>query len=107
MGAVPVRAYCGPIHYRSHVQGVVAAHEEFLCNHSSIKGIGHRSACRPAHRGPREGGTWGPQWMWWETFLLKKRVLFFSSSVSQSKIVSLCHYPLNVGRFGSLENIRQ
>ena len=38
----------------SHVQGVMAAHGEFLCNNSSIKGIGNMSSCRPADRCPHE-----------------------------------------------------
>jgi hypothetical protein len=33
---------------KPHVQGVMAAYGEFLCNNSSIKDIGNMISCRPA-----------------------------------------------------------
>jgi hypothetical protein len=38
----------------AHVQGVMAAHGEFLCNNSSIKDIGGMVSCGPADRYPHE-----------------------------------------------------
>jgi len=41
----------------THVQGVMAAHGEFLCNNSIIKGIGNISSCWAFDRCPHERGT--------------------------------------------------
>ena len=44
----------GAIALKAHVQGVVAAHGEFLWNNSNIKGIGAMSSCRLDDQYPHE-----------------------------------------------------